>query len=240
MSEDDLPDLVVLFCFGFVGEIQSTPTKDARMCITLQPGMAFKAADEPDVVFACVSNLRWAILAWPLQPVQDDGYYILDPAGRLYWKFVTNVEKLEAGILEPSFLPGVGVGILISEWGSALKVLLKQSSEALLFRDLEFLAKNAFGMSRTRSMTRHDLLKALATEVGGREFAEEVLESVCCRKKRKLDQTDFDDLAGIVLEAMDKDEAAEWDDVRVSMKKKEKNAVATKWQEWRKEAGRSI
>ena len=179
------------------------------MCITLQPGMAFRTADEPDVVFACVSNLQWAILAWPLQPVQDDGYYILDPAGRLYWKFVTNVENLEAGILEPSFLPGVGVGILISEWGSALKVLLKQSSETLLFRDLEFLAKNAFGMSRTGSMTRHDLLKALATEVGGREFAEEVLESVCCRKKRKLDQTEFDELAGIVLEAMDKEEAAE-------------------------------
>ena len=120
---------------------------------------------------------------------------------------------MEAGILEPSFLPGVGVGISISEWGSALKVLLKQSSETvtetLLFRDLEFLAKNALGMPRTGSMTRHDLLKALAAEVGGREFAEEVLESVCCRKKRKLDQTEFDELAGIVLEAMDKEEAAE-------------------------------
>jgi len=118
-----------------------------------------------------LSNLRWAILAWPLQPVQGDGSYIMDPAGRLYWKFVTNVEELETGILEPSFLPGVGVGISISQWGSALKVLLKQSSETLLFRDLEFLAKNAFGMPRTGSMTRHDLLKALATEVGGRKFA---------------------------------------------------------------------
>ena len=203
------------------------------MCVTLQPGMAFRA-DESDVVFACVSNLRWAILAWPLQPV-DDSKFIMDPHGKLCWKFVTKVDEFEAGGLEQSFLPGVGVSISISEWMPALKLLLKQCSEMLVFRELEFLAKNVFNMTRTGSMTRHDLLKALATEVGGREFAEEVLESVSCRKKRKLEETGFDELAGFVLDAMDKDEAAEWQDLRDSMTKKEKNAVAAKWQQWKKE-----
>ena len=205
------------------------------MCVTLQPGMAFRAADEPEV-FACVSNLRWAILAWPLQPV-DDSKYILDPHGKLSWKFVTKVDEFEAGGLEQSFLPGLGVSMSITEWMPALKLLLKQCSEMLVFRELEFLAKNVFNMTRTGSMTRHDLLKFLANQVGDQKFAEEVLESVSCRKKRKLEQTGFDQLAGIVLDAMDKDEAAEWKDIRDAMTKKEKNAVAMRWQQWQKEAG---
>ena len=63
------------------------------------------------------------------------------------------------------------------------------------------------------------------------------MESVSCKKKRKLEQTGFDQLAGIVLDAMDKDEAAEWKDIRDAMTKKEKNAVAMRWQQWKKEAG---
>jgi hypothetical protein len=111
-------------------------------------------------------------------------------------------------------------------------------SEQLVFRDLEFLAKSLFDMKKTGSKTRADLLKELATEVGGRDFAEEVLESVKFTRKRKVDETDFDELADLLLEAMDKDEATEFSDIKTFLSKKKKTEVAQRWQKWKREAGK--
>ena len=86
------------------------------------------------------------------------------------------------------------------------------------------------------SKSRVDLLKEIAIEASGEEFAEEILSSQTVTKKRKNgDSTQFDDLAGCVLECLDKDEAAEFDDIKQQIKNKEKADVASRWQTWRNE-----
>lgn len=208
------------------------------MCMVLQSGMAFKDADhESGFTYVCLCNLRWAVLAWPLVELQD-GLHILDPDGRLSWHFVLKNDAFQAAIMEPSLVPGVGIACKISEWNPPVRVLLRFFSEQLVFRDLEFLAKSLFDMKKTGSKTRADLLKELATEVGGRDFAEEVLESVKFTRQRKVDETDFDELADLLLEAMDKDEATEFSDIKTFLSKKKKTEVAQRWQKWKREAGK--
>ena len=213
----------------------SIQVEDALLCMLLQPGMAFK--DEGDRMFICVSNLRWAVLAWPLLrlgDVDDPANIVLDPRGSLSWHFMVNKAQFRASTLRPSCVPGVGIACEISEWESPVKVVLRHFSEKLVFRDLVLLGSLCFKMTKMGSKSRVDLLKAIAIEAGGQEFAEEILSSQT--KKRKIgDSTQFDDLAGCVLDCLDKDEAAEFDDIKQQIKNKEKADVASRWQKWRNE-----
>lgn len=91
-------------------------------------------------------------------------------------------------------------------------------------------------MKKTGGMSRWELLSELAFAVGGPDFAEEVKESAPNDRKRKVDEAGFDDLAELLLEAMDKDEAAEFSDVKTQLTKKQKSELTSRWQKWRKEA----
>ena len=92
-------------------------------------------------------------------------------------------------------------------------------------------------MRRVKSMNRSTLLKALATEVGGRDFALEVMElSEPGMNKRKACETDFDDLAEVLLGEMDPAEKAEFKEMQESLAKRQKKEVQDRWQKWRKEA----
>ena len=210
-------------------------SQDAQMCMVLQSGMAFRdLSDDRGAAYICLCNLRWAVLAWPLLQLGGD-QHILDPAGQVSWHFVLRADEFEAAIAQPSFVPGVGIGCELTEWQPALQVVLKEFSGKLLFRELEALAKSC-GMKKTGGMSRWELLSELAFAVGGPDFAEEVKESAPNDRKRKVDEAGFDDLAELLLEAMDKDEAAEFSDVKTQLTKKQKSELTSRWQKWRKEA----
>ena len=203
------------------------------MCMAVQPGMVFKAKDTEDA-FLCVSSLRWALLAWPVER-QNDDFLFLDPNGKLSWHFIIDVEQLEATVVEPVMVEGEGILGVVEGWKPVMRVLLGSFSEQLTFVDLRFMAFQIFG-KRAGNMVRLELLKWLCEEIGGHDFAESVVADISATRKRKLDDTDFDTLAGFVLEQLDKAEATDFDDIKAQLKKKEKSATATQWQQWRKEA----
>ena len=151
----------------------------------------------------------------------------------LSWHFIVDKEQYRASTLRPSCVPGVGIACEVSDWASPVKVMLRHFSDKLVFRELVLLGSLCFGMTRMGSKSRADLLKAILIEAGGQEFADEVLESQA--KKRKIEDTEFDELAGHVLESLDKDEAAEFDDIKQMIKNKKKEDVASRWRKWRNE-----
>ena len=215
--------------------LQDLHPEDSRICIILQPGVAFRKVVDGGI-YICICNLRWAVLAWPLTAVGEDGHHILDPGGELSWHFVMKKNDVQTALIQPAFLHGVGIAGVLSNWQEPLRVLLLHFSGKLVFRDLQFLATTCFEMRRTGSMTRRKLLEELAYEVGGREFAAEVLSSVPETNKRKLEEAEFDELADAIIGNMDLAEATEFNEIKESLKKKQKLEVAVKWQKWKKEA----
>ena len=201
----------------------------------LQPGVAFRKVVDGGV-YICICNLRWAVLAWPLTAIGEDGHHILDPGGELSWHFVTKKDDVQTALIQPTFLHGLGVAGAPSEWQEPLRVLLLHFSSKLVFRDLQFLATTCFDIRGTGSMTRRKLLEDLAYSVAGREYAAEVLRCVPETNKRKLEEAEFDELADAIIGNMDLDEATDFNEIKESLKKKRQFELAVKWQKWKKEA----
>ena len=213
-------------------------TKEARMCMVLQPGTAFRKVEDGEM-FICLCNLRWAVLAWPITAVGQDGHHILDPAGQLSWHFVLNKDDFETALVVPTFLHGVGIAGLVSHWHEPLRFLLQHFSERLVYRDLQFLAKTCFEMTGVSAKTRRDLLEKLLIEVGGNEFAAQVLETLptLAEKQKESEDDFFNQLFDAVLGQMDLAEQSEFKEIKQSLDQKEKAETTKRWQKWRKEAG---
>lgn len=95
----------------------TNPTKDGRMCLALRPGFFFRPLLEMDGsdattfnVFMVVTNLKWAVLAWPVVLCSD--LWMLDPNGALSWHFAVRPDQYEARLwfISTSFLLSAPLG----------------------------------------------------------------------------------------------------------------------------------
>lgn len=72
-------------------------------------------------------------------------------------------------------------------------------------------------------MSRVDIIKALADAIGGEPCVQKVeafMKDVAVNKKRKLEETGFDKLADILLDNMDKEDQADYKELKDEIAKK--------------------
>ena len=94
-------------------------------------------------------------------------------------------------------------------------------------------------MTKPKAKNRIDLLKALADEIGGAELAAKVESLDTSSKKRPADDEEevlFDELANLVLDALDVAEMEDFKGLKESLQKKAKAAHVKQWRDWKKEA----
>ena len=228
----------------------TNPAKDGRMCLALRPGFFFRPLLEMDGsdartfdVFMVVTNLKWAVLAWPVVLWSD--LWILDPNGALSWHFAVRPDQYEAFDPQPSLKSNCGLGadVASASWEPMVRSMLRTRSSDVVMSELSLLAKY-MNLDSNGWKTRADLVRLLACQVGGEEFATCVMEKEEKATKRgrpgnaEGDDTDeedeaMDDLAELILGDM----GADADDFR-EMKQRLQNRHAVKkkrqWAEWRK------
>ena len=220
-------NLIALCSFG---------TKDALLAVAMRPGMIVKPeknldgteVQDLDTIFVCVATLKWGVLCWPLALI--DGSLSLDPAGSLQWQFVVKTTQFVACKPEPKLESDIGIVIhsLDMHFEPLIKACLRSWSTELVFKDLTYLA-GIMGVPNPNSFGRLDLVQAIADKFEDSEFTTEVCtnEEAKMKKKRKATDDDGqmphdeeempdeeDEFAGLLIDALDKDEAEEFKDMK--------------------------
>ena len=84
-------------------------------------------------------------------------------------------DQEESAFVSSPLLADCGVSVRLIAWENPVKTMLRSFSDTLTFNDLVLVAKTVFNMASPQKLSRVNLVKALAEEVGDAEFVQQVL-----------------------------------------------------------------
>ena len=222
-----------------------------RPSMIVKPAQNFDGTEVQDTnIFVCVATLKWGALCWPL--ALFDGNWCLDPAGSLHWQFVVKTTQFVACRPKPKLVSDSGIVIHDSDihFEHVIKACLRSWSTELVFKDLTYLA-GMMEVPNPNSFGRLDLVKAIADKFEDSEFTKEVCknEELKMKKKTKEDgeseendnveeemPDEEDEFAGLLIDALDKDEAEEFREMKKRINNRFVENKKRKWAVWRQEA----
>ena len=204
-----------------------------------KPRQTLDGAEVDDKIFIVVSNLKWALLVWPMT-LFDDGSLKLTRRGSLEWYFTTRIDQHESAIPSP-ILTETGISVSADTWEHSAKTMLRNHSLEMTFADLVFVAGSLLGINDPHKLSRRDLVEALALLLGDADFAKQVLSNEETKKKKKLDDPTADDscsedsLAELLLDNMDAADADDFKELKKRVNNKRNLNKKRKWAQWKQE-----
>lgn len=199
---------------------------------------------DPPQLHMVVANLRWGLLVWPVV-FQQNGLMQLRPDSALEWYFTTKNDQEESAFVSSPLLADCGVSVRLIAWENPVKTMLRSFSDTLTFNDLVLVAKTVFNMASPQKLSRVNLVKALAEEVGDAEFVQQVLANENKKTRKTTPEGDGenedeefdsdDELAELLLDQMDGAEADDFQDLKKRVNSRHVEAKKRKWSQWRAE-----